>query len=86
MAAVLPLGQIVATPGALALGVDFRPLLLRHQLGDWGRIPPEDQQANRRAVEEGTRVLSVYPTERGVLWIITEANRSSTCVLLPEEY
>ena len=60
----------------------------RHVNGDWGCVPEEDKQENLLSVENGYRVLSSYPlNERGDnLWIITEADRSSTCLLLPEEY
>jgi len=86
------LGQVVATPGALWAieenNVDSWGLLLRHANGDWGCVPEEDQRENRLSVENGYRVMSSYPlNERGdKLWIITEADRSSTCLLLPEEY
>lgn len=85
------LGQVVATPGALDLldrtGSNAFDLLLRHQRGDWGSVPPEDAEENLRSVETGCRVLSSYfinETER--LWIITEADRSVTTLLLPDEY
>lgn len=85
------LGQIVATPGALDLldrtCTNAFDLLLRHQHGDWGSVPPEDAEENLRSIETGCRILSSYflnDTER--LWIITEADRSSTTLLLPEEY
>lgn len=85
------LGQVVATPGALDLldrtGSNAFDLLLRHQHGDWGSVPPEDAVENLRSIETGCRVLSSYflnDTER--LWIITEADRSVTTLLLPDEY
>jgi hypothetical protein len=62
-------------------------LLLRHQFGDWGSVPSEDADANREAIETGCRILSSYylnPDER--VWIITEADRSVTTLLLPDEY
>ena len=86
------LGWLVATPGALRAieenNVDTWSLLQRHVNGDWGCIPEEDRLENRLAVEKGYRVMSSYPlNEQGdKLWIITEADRSSTCLLLPEEY
>ena len=91
MAARFPLGRLVATPGALAALVaagEFPlTLLRRHVRGDWGEVNKEDRQANERALREGTRLLSAYRTALGQrLWIITEADRSSTCILLPEEY
>lgn len=86
------LGQVVATPGAIRVleenSVDAWSLLRRHVNGDWGCLPQEDQQENRRSVEAGRRILSSYVlNERGdKLWVITEADRSSTCLLLPSEY
>lgn len=86
------LGQIVATPGALRAmeenGVDPFNLLRRHADGDWGEVPKEDQLENQRSVENGYRVLSSYRLNaRGdKVWVITEADRSSTCLLLPDEY
>lgn len=86
------LGWLVATPGALLAieenNVDTWSLLQRHVNGDWGCIPEEDRLENRFAVEKGYRVMSSYPlNEQGdKLWIITEADRSSTCLLLPDEY
>lgn len=86
------LGQIVATPGALREleenNVDMQGLLHRHVNGDWGCVPEEDAVENKLSVEKGYRVLSSYLlNDRGdKLWIITEADRSSTCLLLPEEY
>ena len=86
------LGQVVATPGALRAieenGIEAWSLLLRHANGDWGCVPEDDQLENQRSVEEGHRVMSSYAmNDRGdKLWVITEADRSSTCLLLPEEY
>jgi len=88
---VVPLGQVVATPGALrafALAeADYLPYLMRHDRGDWGTVSPEDVRANDEAREAGDRLLSAYRLRDGTkVWIITEADRSSTCILLPEEY
>jgi streptogramin lyase len=81
-----PLGKLVATPAALALNIDFGPFLNRHHHGDWGDLDPEDWQSNETALTEGTRLFSSYRTPQGLLWIITEADRSSTCVLLSSDY
>lgn len=86
-----PLGRVVATPGALALlatvGADARTLLDRHAAGDWGDLDDEDRRANEHALRDGARILSAYAVGAGErLWIITEADRSSTCVLRPDEY
>jgi hypothetical protein len=86
-----PLGQTVATPGALeALGqagqLPFH-FLARHARGDWGELCPADKRANDRALREGDRLLSAYKTSTGErLWVITEADRSATTILLPSEY
>jgi hypothetical protein len=70
--------------------VGFEPIreaLIRHIQGDWGNICKDDWKSNDRAVNDGTRLLSSYTTLQGVrFWIITEADRSVTTVLLPEEY
>jgi hypothetical protein len=86
------LGRVVATPGAIRAleenNVDALSLLRRHANGDWGCVPLEDQRENQRSVEIGRRIMSSYPlNEQGdKLWIITEADRSSTCLLLPSGY
>jgi hypothetical protein len=85
------LGQLLATPGALAALEDAGQtpveFLERHCQGDWGDVCREDWLANDAALVEGTRLLSAYRTSKGVkLWIISEADRSSTTVLLPEDY
>ena len=82
-------GQIVATPGALSLvenGGNLQVYLFRHLSGDWGNLEEEDKQENQFSVENGFRLLSAYVTQQGRLWIITEADRSVTTFLLPEEY
>ena len=84
-----PLGQIVATPGALeALSQpSILNALRRHSEGDWGDLTEEDRKENELSLNEGFRLFSVYHSDTGVrFWIITEADRSSTCILLPEEY
>ena len=85
---MLSLGQVVATPGALN-ACDFSNLMLcltRHRAGDWGDLGAEDKQANTRALVEGTRVFSAYMVNETKIWIITEADRSVTTVLLLDEY
>jgi hypothetical protein len=87
----LELGRVVATPGALEAlrkaGVAPWGLLARHAHGDWGEIPPEDVRENELSLKHGFRVLSSYPLSTGQrLWILTEADRSSTCLLKPSEY
>jgi len=85
------LGRVVATPEALSVleesGEEPYPYLGRHVTGDWGELSREDKSANTLALATGERILSSYRTSRGVkLLVITEADRSSTCLLLPEEY
>lgn len=84
------LGQIVLTPNCLRFCADNEvnlfALLARHQRGDDGDLCAEDKAANLQALEHGTRIFSSYNTPKGKVWIITEADRSSTCCLLPEDY
>lgn len=83
---LFPLGAIAATPGALDLGVDFRPFLERHQSGDWGNVSKEDAKENNLSLKEGFRIVSAYTINATQIWIITEADRSVTTILLPSEY
>ena len=83
------LGQVVITANAERTldPVSYQQGLQRHARGDWGELGEEDRQANERALEEGTRLLSGYEDSQGKkYWIITEADRSATTVLLPEDY
>ena len=79
-------GEICATTGAEGLGVELMPYLFRHLTGDWGELDEFDRQQNDLAVRDGSRILSAYQTPAGKLWIITEANRAATTLLLPDEY
>jgi hypothetical protein len=88
---LFPLGRLVATPGALqaleASAESTLTYLTRHLQGDWGDLDEEDCKANERALECGDRLLSSYKLKDGSrLWIITEADRPSTTILLPSEY
>ena len=88
---LFPAGQIVATPGALAVleRANRSPLefLSRHFRGDWGDLCQEDTTENELSLKYGYRLMSSYPvSEIEKLWIITEADRSVTTLLLPEEY
>lgn len=88
---VFELGQTVATPGALAAlqkaGQEPADFLRRHVACDWGDLSNEDQNENDYSLENGFRLLSSYRTKADdKLWIITEADRSATTLLLPEEY
>jgi hypothetical protein len=85
------LGQLVATPGALVsakkYGVDLNQLLERHVSGDWGDLGDEDKEANEQALAHRVgRLFSAYGTGDSKVWIITEADRSSTTILRPDEY
>lgn len=97
-APLFPLGQTVATPGALAvmarLGINPADLIVRHVTGDWGDICPEDRGLNEQALRDGSRIFSVYG-KRGsddCLWVITDAeaddegNRLATTILRPVDY
>jgi hypothetical protein len=90
MTAPLPLGRIVATPGALKLFSEIGEApfdyLARHATGDWGDLCAFDRRQNEIALREGYRVLSSYEVPAGRVWVITEADRSITTILLPEEY
>ncbi len=86
-----PLGRVVATPGALRalekaeqLPAEF---LDRHVNGDWGDVSEADKQENEVSIEQRFRILSVYTTSAGDrIWILTEADRSVTTMLLSSEY
>jgi hypothetical protein len=80
------LGRVVAPPGALELDVNFAPYLLMHINGYWGDLSIEDWQENDLSVKQGYRILSAYDTPAGRIWIITEADRSSTTIPRPSEY
>jgi len=86
-----PLGQLVATPTALSALVHQKvspwALVRRHEQGDWGDLDEHDRQENEWALTDGTRLLSAYALPDGTrIWVITEADRSATTLLLPEEY
>jgi hypothetical protein len=88
---LFPLGQVVATPGAIAAlqeaGQQPLALLRRHQAGDWGDLSAADKQENDFSVTHELRILSAYTLRTGVkVWLLTEADRSSTTVLTPHEY
>jgi len=89
--ALFALGQVVATSGALAAleKAEQEPhaFLDRHVNGDWGEVSDGDKQENESAIMQGFRIFSAYTTSAGDrLWIITEADRSATTILLPDEY
>lgn len=85
------LGHVVATPAALealqVAGVVPFALLLRHASGDWGDLDDDDKRENELSLTHELRILSAYALPTGQrVWIITEADRSSTTILLPEDY
>ena len=86
----LPLGRVVATPGALRVlaevGEDPLPYLVRHASGDWGDVDRYDRKENELSLEHGWRIVSSYAVGENTVWVITEADRSVTTILLPEEY
>ena len=89
--AKFPLGQVVATPGALEVleqaGQSPLEFLERHAGGDWGELDEHDRQENEFSLPRRLRLLSAYRTKRDdKLWVITEADRSATTLLLPSEY
>ena len=94
---LFPLGQVVATQSALQAcdASHLNSCLFRHSRGDWGNVCTDDFKTNDEAVKAGFRILSAYPIDprkpckgfgENCLWIITEADRSVTTLLLPEEY
>ena len=87
----ISLGTVVATPGAIAAleeaGENSLGFLARHAGRDWGEIAPEDWEENEFSIMNELRVLSAYSLRTGVkIWIITEADRSVTTILLPSDY
>lgn len=87
------LGQVVVTRGIKA-DMDENKLfhneviasIARHHNGDWGELSEFDKEVNEEALEWNDRILSAYETTKGKIWIITEADRSATTVLYPDEY
>ena len=95
METLFSLGRLLATPGALdaanRAGENLLLFFCRHAAGDWGNMDPDDGQANDAAVRDGERILSAYPLDpaaprNGTVWVITEADRSMTTLLCPDEY
>ena len=87
---LFPLGMVVMTPGAAALLAESetpsRQIIARHQTGDWGDLPNESKKLNDEAIGQEYRLLSSYCVGDGKIWVITEADRSATTLLLPSEY
>ena len=94
---LFPLGNCYVTPGVNALveqqALSVHEYLYRHQRGDWGNLTQEDITENETSLQQGLRIFSAYNVEAKnagshsiKIWIITEADRSTTTVMLPEEY
>lgn len=83
-------GVVVVTTGAAEVirkhGLHPVVLIARHVSGDWGQIDPADLATNEAALIDDARLMSVYKFEGDTLWVITEADRSSTTILTPDEY
>jgi len=90
MKALFQLGAVVITRGAKRLtdelGLDPTHYLARHVTGDWGDLTEEDKKENDYSVTRSLRILSAYGSGQTRVWIITEADRSTTTILLPQEY
>ena len=83
-----PLGQLVITANAAGrlTPEEIAAGIVRHARGDWGDVSPADAAENELSLREGFRLLSAYGKGNRRFWIITEADRSATTVLLPEDY
>lgn len=83
-----PLGRLLITPGAQAAfsREEVFSAVARHRQGDWGTLCKEDCRRNNSALRNGGRIFSAYQYHEEKLWIITEADRSATTILLPHEY
>jgi hypothetical protein len=84
------LGQVVSTQNALRFAeaehIDLLALLIRHHCGDWGDVCEEDRESNEEALLMQLRIMSSYNFSHDKIWIITEADRSVTTILLPSDY
>ena len=84
-----PLGRVVITPNAMqhVPSADVLAALRRHAQGDWGEVEEQDRRENELSLKEGFRLLSAYRASNGTkFWVISEADRSVTTILLPEDY
>lgn len=85
-------GKVLLTPGAVDVlqaneDCDIRDYLIRHLTGDWGELDAHDRKVNEEALRNSHRLLSSYTLPDGkTLWIITDADRSATTALTPQEY
>ena len=85
---IVPLGEIVITANARSIltSSEIKEAMQRHAEGDWGNVCEDDAQLNCQALEDGYRLLSAYGDGDRRFWIITEADRSATTILMPEDY
>jgi hypothetical protein len=87
---IFELGRVVASAAVAQFideaGLDIAPLLRRHHAGDWGKVGKEDWESNEAALKNGGRLLSTYDLSGHRVWVITEADRSATTVLFPDDY
>ncbi|WP_235905570.1 hypothetical protein [Tautonia marina] len=83
-----PLGRLIITANAFEqlTPEEVAEALARHAGGDWGTVCKDDAEQNDEAIADGDRLLSAYPSNAGTFWIITEADRSATTVLMPDDY
>lgn len=89
MQPLFPLGRLIITTNAQEQlnPEDYVTALTRHVRGDWGNVCDQDREENEWSLRHGARLLSVYTDRDGqTFWIITEADRSATTILLPEDY
>lgn len=80
------LGSVHATTGALNTGANLAALVRRHACGDWSEMDEHDRAVNERALLDGSRIMSAYTVSGVRFYVITEAGRALTTVLLPDEY
>jgi len=86
---LFPTGHVAITPGAqnILTPAEIASMISRHTTGDWGDVPEEDKEENEQSLLHGWRLLSSYTAGNGEkIWLITEADRSATTILLPSEY
>ena len=84
-----PMGRLVITPNALnkVPHHEVMAAVRRHSRGDWGELDNHDREENELSLKQGFRLLSAYRTSTGIkFWVITEADRSLTTIMLPEDY
>ena len=87
---IFELGRVVASAAVAhfvdEFSLDVTPLLRRHHAGDWGEVGKDDWESNEAGLEHGGRLLSAYDLSGHRVWVITEADRSATTILFPDDY